>query len=545
MSHSPSELMGSPDELFHWIPGEMIVVVRLPRLPVDTTQDLLIEQVRVQLNEVLAYYDIVLEHYGTHGRWNESPTMPPVRRRAFFFGLHRKRPLLALFFHTRHLDPRVSDPLPMALTYIHGHLDQLAQVGLNVVSAMPNWLMAAAPVYYVDGGPATPPRPAPILDIAAPPNALVGWRMKLLDQGILLDAKGADDVLVAVLDTAQHADRIRSASTRPELRYNWLLQRLAVDLRNENGSFSVEYDRYPLTNEVHTGRDQRNEARYYFMPDHGLSVAGIIRDIAPRARIRLIRVLNDYGGGDLYALFAALTDLEREMHSGSLRRVVINLSLNIMPDIRRLPYIWFNHHQWPTTQLMGVTRVLHHIEEGLRLLFESLHASGALIVCAAGNDSWQSTQQNQPPRPPRAPARYDSTLSVAALNSYFAPAQFSNAASIPPSDTGVATFGGDIYGATDANALPDAVRGVYISPNFPTGEQNTSGWADWSGSSFSTPIASALGAHLLAQGWSAANIVTKLATGGQERKADRLFGVAPDAPALLGNIIRVQQRFGL
>jgi len=385
--------MGSPDVLYHWIPGEMVVVVRLPRLPVDTTQDILIEQVRTQLNEVLAYYDISLEHYGTYGRWSESPTMPPVRRRAFFFGLHRKRPLLALFFHTRHADPGVSDPLPMALTYIHGHLDQFAQVGLNIVSAMPNWLMTAAPLYYGDGGPATPPRPAPILDLIAPPNALVGWRMKLLEQGIPIDAKGADDVLVAVLDTAQHADRIQSAVTRPELRYNWLLQRLASELRNENGAFSIEYDRYPLTNEVYTGRDQRNEARYYFMPDHGLAVAGIIRDIAPRARIRLVRVLNDYGGGDLYSLFAALTDLEREMHSGSLRRVVINLSLTIMPDVRRLPYIWFNHHQWPTTQLMGVSRVLNHIEEGLRLLFESLHASGALIVSAAGNDSWQAAQQ--------------------------------------------------------------------------------------------------------------------------------------------------------
>jgi Subtilase family len=545
MSHSPSELMGSPDELYHWIPGEMVVIVRLPRLPVDTTQDMLIEQVRAQLNEVLAYYDITLENYGTYGRWSESPTMPPIRRRAFFFGLQRKRPLLALFFHTRHADARVSDALPMALTYIHGHLDQLAEVGLNVVSAMPNWLVSAAPLYYADGGPAIPPRPAPILDISAPPNALVGWRMKLLEQAIPLDTKGADDVLVAVLDTAHHPDRIRSAATRPELRYNWLLQRLATDLRMENGAFTVEYDRYPLTNDVHTGRDQRNEARYYFMPDHGLSVAGIVRDIAPRARIRLIRVLNDYGGGDLYALFAALTDLEREMHSGSLRRVVINLSLNIMPDIRRLPYIWFNNHQWPTTQLTGVTRVLGHIEEGLRLLFESLHASGAFIVSAAGNDSLQAIQQDLPPRPPRAPARYDSTLSVAALNSYFAPARFSNAANIPPSDAGVATFGGDLYGATDANALPDAVRGVYISPNFPTGEQNTSGWADWSGSSFSTAIVGALGAHLLAQGWSAANIMTRLAAGGQEHRQEVLFGTAPDAPSLLGNIIRVQQRFGL
>jgi len=51
--------------------------------------------------------------------------------------------------------------------------------------------------------------------------------------------------------------------------------------------------------------------------------------------------LNDYGGGDLHSVFAALTDLERELMSGSIRRLVINLSLTIMPDLRRLPYIWF------------------------------------------------------------------------------------------------------------------------------------------------------------------------------------------------------------
>src|SRR2546429_9504237 len=86
------------------------------------------------------------------------------------------------------------------------------------------------------------------------------------------------------------------------------------------------------------------------MADHGLFVTGLIRDVAPRAQIRLIRILNDYGGGDLYNIYAALTDLEVELISGPIRRLVINLSLNIMPDIRRLPYVWFDHRQWPTTQ---------------------------------------------------------------------------------------------------------------------------------------------------------------------------------------------------
>lgn len=544
MSHSTVEIMGTPDELYHWVPGEMVVVVRLPRLPVDDTQDLLVEQVRIQLNELLSHYHIVLETYGTYGRWREIPTMPPIRRRSFVFGLHRKQPLIAIFFHTRHMDAQVSDAVPMALSYLQAHLEQLEQVGLHLLSAMPNWLVTAAPALFGEGGAAVPPRPAPMLDVAAPSNALLGWRIKLLEQGFPLDSRGSEDVMVAVLDTAHHPDRIRSAASRPELRRNWLLQRLAADLRNEDGSFVVDYDRYPVTNDVRTGRDHRNELRYYFMPDHGLSVAGLVRDVAPKARIRLVRILNDYGGCDLYNLFAALSDLERELVSGSIRRLVINLSLTVMPDQRRLPYIWFNHRQWPTTQLTGVQRVLTHIEDGLRLLFESLSAHGVLIVAAAGNDSTQTIQQNRPRRPPRAPARYESTLSVTSVNSYFAPASFANAANIPPFDSGVATFGGDSYGATDSAALPDAVRGVYISPTFPSGEQNTSGWADWCGTSFSSAIVSALGAHLMAQGWSASNTITRLVAG-QERRGEMLFGTPPDVPTLLGNIIRVQQRFGL
>ena len=545
MSRSSTEVMGTPDELYHWIPGEMVVVVRLPRLPVDDTLDVLAEQIRIQLNSFLAQYQLALESYGTYGRWLDVPTMPPVRRHAFLFGFQRKQPLMALFFHVHQSGQQMRDPLPMALSYIQSHLEQLAQMGLYVLSAMPNWLMTAAPFFYEEGGAAVPPRAAPIPNVPSFANTLPGWHIKLLDQHIpLVDGRGADDVVVAILDTAIHPDRIQSAASRPELRQNWLLQRLANDLRSEDGSFVVEYDRYPLTGDIRTGRDQSNDTRFYFMPDHGLSVAGLVRDVAPRARIRMLRVLNDFGGGDLYSLFACLTDLERELVSGRVRRLIINLSLTIMPDIRRLPYIWFDHRDWPTTQLTGAMRVLHHIEEGLRLLFESLAAQGALIIAAAGNDSISAHQRGLPPRPPRAPARYESTLSVTSVNSHFAPAIFANAASIPPIDAGVATFGGDGYGTLDNNGWPDAVRGLYISPSFPDNTQNISGWADWAGSSMAVPIISGLATHMMSQGWSASNIITRLSSP-QEQANQSLFGAPPELTSLLANIIRVQQRYSL
>ncbi len=543
MARTSSELMGTPHSLFYWIPGEIVVVVRLPRKPAEETLETLIEQVRTTLNTFLNAYHLTLEAYGTGERWQKTPGLPPVRRRGFIFGLHRPQPSLALFFHVRHADPNISDPAPLALAYLQAHLEQLAQEGLALLSAMPNWLVAATPVFYSDGGPALPPRPAPALDLPTPSNAPVGWHFSLIDQIGQPNPTGTEDVVIAVLDTAHNSDRVRSAATRPEFRRNWLLQRLANDLRSESGLFEIEYDRYPVSNEARTGHDFYQEPRYYFMPDHGLFISGILRDISPRARIRLVRILNDYGCCDLYNLFAALTDLEQELVSGTTRRLVINLSLAILPDIRRLPSLWFENRTWPSTQLNGVLRLLTQLEEGLRLLFESLYAHGALIIAAAGNDSTTVNKQGKNPRPPRAPARYHTTMSVTAVNSKQEAAQYANAACIAPLDAGIATFGGDSYGFLDANGLPDAVRGVYISPVFPGGEPNTSGWADWSGTSFATPVISALGAHLLAQGWSATNALARIAAG-RERHTDKLFGSALERPELLANVIRVQQKFG-
>src|SRR5215469_10151700 len=98
MSRTASELMGTPDSLFYWIPGELVVVVRLKRKPADEIQETLIEQIRATLNTFLAAYQLTLEPYGAGGRWQEASGMPPVRRRAFIFGLHRPQPSLALFF---------------------------------------------------------------------------------------------------------------------------------------------------------------------------------------------------------------------------------------------------------------------------------------------------------------------------------------------------------------------------------------------------------------------------------------------------------------
>src|SRR5258707_15895997 len=130
MSRTALELMGNPESLYYWVPGELVVVVRLKRRPLEEMLEPLIEQIRASLNTYLASYQISLEPYGREGRWRASPAMPPVRRRAFLTALHRPQPCLAIFFHVLGNDPALPDPTPLALSYLQAHLEQLAQEGL-------------------------------------------------------------------------------------------------------------------------------------------------------------------------------------------------------------------------------------------------------------------------------------------------------------------------------------------------------------------------------------------------------------------------------
>ena len=110
MAVHANELMGTPDGLGYWIPGEMVVVVRLHRHPAPEAQEMLIDQVQRQLNALLAQYGITLDPYGTSGRWREVTGAAKLRR-SFIFGRHRQQPLIAIFFHTRYMDASAQDPL--------------------------------------------------------------------------------------------------------------------------------------------------------------------------------------------------------------------------------------------------------------------------------------------------------------------------------------------------------------------------------------------------------------------------------------------------
>src|SRR5258708_31489892 len=112
MARTASELMGTPDSLFHWIPGEIVLVVRLKRKPADELQETLVEQIRATLNTVLAAYQLTLEPYGSGGRWRETPGIPPIYPRAFIFCLPHPQPYVALFFRVPPSPPPPVATLP-------------------------------------------------------------------------------------------------------------------------------------------------------------------------------------------------------------------------------------------------------------------------------------------------------------------------------------------------------------------------------------------------------------------------------------------------
>jgi hypothetical protein len=253
------------------------------------------------------------------------------------------------------------------------------------------------------------------------------------------------------------------------------------------------------------------------MADHGLFVTGIVVDIVPDAiRVHLIRVLNDYGIGDLLAITHALAELPRQLLGSDTPRpdephLVVNLSLGIdLPIPARLLDRWLprtsQDPQVMREQQPDVAGLLDQLHANLADTVDWLTDRGVLVVAASGNDALRVDVVPGDLPPPRFPARYDEVLGVAAVRRDLrTAADYSNRGELIsgswPGD--VATFGGNVVpaSAADASAVTDAddsVVGIFSHRRLPGGECNTSGWVRWAGTSFSTPIVSAVAARLWA-----------------------------------------------
>ncbi len=211
---------------------------------------------------------------------------------------------------------------------------------------------------------------------------------------------------------------------------------------------------------------------------HGLMAASLVKQLAPQAKVVLIKVLNNQGEVSGSRLASAL-DYVSYLHQHGVmaddapliaNKLVINLSLGIQRFV---------------TENVEACYLLAECEE--------LCKAGAVMVCAAGNDSYLGRPKN-----PEEPAAYG----------YFSDTPTTNAQVIAVAAT-----------SHEANSYAFfSNRGNLAAPGYEllldTGKnsahRDTTRYIYWSGTSFATPQVSAACALLLNAGVAPGQVKQKL-----------------------------------
>jgi Subtilase family len=253
----------------------------------------------------------------------------------------------------------------------------------------------------------------------------------------------------------------------------------------------------------------------YAKADHGLFIADIIKDIAPRAQLSVYRVLNDRGIGETDTLALAIAHALGNRCPG--RRLLLNFSGGLAPQLAvlrtllespELPY------DDPATWMAAIAAspgdaatVLRRLEAAgvwgkgnplsftgalatVNWLFSGRNMPGdVLVVASAGNDSG-----DREPLPPRLPAAVPGVLGVSAVLNDGTLASYSNRNDIPllTEADGTAAYGGSLPGAVSEDGPIALYVSEFLPPN--TNQVNDVGLALWSGTSFATAIASGFAA---------------------------------------------------
>lgn len=438
---------------------------------------------------------------------------------------------IAVFYN---IESRNTKAMPDTMDHtleVIDHLQMQMEVDQTRFDAMPHWLWGGTPD-TIHGCPVSPP--IPVED----PQTYGQWQITLPPlSDPSLSAKTGAGVTVFVLDTLPSYQQIKQAAKRSG-GYNRLLHKMTTGMVNEPRfkavppAINVNYT-YAVPDPAQsamTGKDIYGRLVGFPMEDHGLSIAGIVRDLAPGANIECIRVLNDYGVGDTNTLYKALEYIRQRMLPGKdlyEKPVVINMSLVVIPPKSDWAnFGWDKEPDKPKRML-----------EGLSKRMRSLAQVGATFVASAGNDTDARDTQMNPfemrfgPRYPAAflydePDNIKTMIPVGAVTRDGKAAPYSNY----PGELGIGAYGGDLPKADpwapsavshiNAQAVmpTDALCGVYSAECYPalskndqypssasmpesaypmSPRHNSSAWAYWSGTSFATPIITAMAARIL------------------------------------------------
>lgn len=404
---------------------------------------------------------------------------------------------------------KLSPVIRIVNTFNRG-LDTLNSERMPINGASPNWLWGGTP-YTPQGCPLMPPIPVE--------DACSYWHFHLpmLSPGELHLMTG-EGVTVFVLDSLPEREVISRAVTRAG-DDNLLLFDVG---RNVTFNYDIWNEWIagggdPMIPRLAVGKDVYDRHFAFRMPDHGLFIAGIAHDIAPHARVECIRILSDYCIGDSDLFLKALFYIQNRMLPGGdlyQRPVVLNLS-NVMPTLKE-------------AQSAGLDPSAAVTDAVLASIYNSilgLTQDGAMLVASAGNEA-DLRKNPLGVRPPALhPAAFGNppvsssgdihtipgVIPVGAVN------RDSNTTSYScyPGPNGIATYGGEVPGVEPANppsndpvvTVCDAVRGIYSAAHYPPESEdppaqqykapNHRGWAYWIGTSFATPIISAVAARVL------------------------------------------------
>lgn len=258
-------------------------------------------------------------------------------------------------------------------------------------------------------------------------------------------------VQVAVFDTSPFAG---SGTVTRQINVTWISPTLTLTDKH------LDLSSYPGSKCTHDVRD------------HGLAVAGLIHAIAPQSSIKLVRVLNDSGQGDLATLNGELDVFVRQIIPLSKRRAVINLSLGVNVPQMAVP---LDPRLNETSNVVAI-KTWASAATGFRIV----------MVAAAGNDSGVNSVQAT-----QRPGSYPAGIGVAASNQARGRSCFSNRGEIaaPGGDGHTADTGCAASVLTDCPKQPDlcVISLASQSPNY----------AYWAGTSFAAPLVTGLAAWIL------------------------------------------------